>query len=71
MDARYVIGKDYEAIQTKVLHLVPTHAQVLSHNSLCLRRLSPNGGLHRSVAADSVALERNCDVLLATAEAEL
>lgn len=70
MDARQVSPESYKAIETTTLHLVPTHAKVLSHNSMCLARLSPAGGPRRSVAVDSVALDRDLDVVGCMQDAE-
>lgn len=70
MGAREVSGESYKAIETTALHLVPTHAKVLSHNSMCLARLSPSGGPRRSVAIDSVALDRDSEVVGCTQDAE-
>jgi len=71
VDARSVDDSKYADIETKVLHLVPTHAQVLKHNNTCLRRLSPDGGPRRSVAVDYVSLDRNSDVQLDAEAVEL
>lgn len=70
MDAREVSGESYKAVETTALHLVPTHAKVLSHNSTCLARLSPVGGPRRSVALDSIALDRDSDVVGCTRDAQ-
>jgi len=61
MNARSVDCSRYAEIETKVLHLVPAHAQVLKHNNRCLRRLSQDGGLRRAVAVDFVALDWDSD----------
>lgn len=69
VDARSVDSSQYKAIETSVLHLVPTHAKVLSHNNMCLGRLSPEEGARRSVATDRVALDRDAEATLNPQEA--
>jgi len=64
VDSRSVDGAKYKDIETKMLHLVPTHAQVMDHNHKCLRRLAPVAGPRRSVAVDSVALDRDAEAML-------
>jgi len=39
MDERSVTNEAYKALQYKVLHIVPRHEEVDSHNEACLRRL--------------------------------
>jgi len=70
IDARSVDGANYEAIKTTVLHLVPTHTKVLTHNNMCLRQLCPDGGPQRSVAVDRVELDRDMDLKLTTEDAD-
>lgn len=61
MKERQVGGREYEAVQDKVLHLMPRLEDVTSHNRSCLFRLGGEDGVRTSMATDSTRLDPNRD----------
>jgi len=61
MDERSVTDEAYEALQYKVLHIMPRHEDVDNHNEACLRRLCAGAPPTVSVAIHNVKEDPNRD----------
>jgi len=61
MDERSVTDEAYKALQYKVLHIMPRHEDVDSHNDACLRRLCAGAPPTVSFAIHNVKEDPNRD----------
>jgi len=66
MDERSVTEEAYQELQYKVLHIMPRHEDVYSHNEACLRRLCAGAPPTVSLAIHSVKEDPNRDRTVAS-----
>lgn len=58
-------------MEANVLHLIPTHGGVHSHNQACLSRLAPQGRPAPFVRHDFARLNKNCNAAQPTRKTEV
>jgi len=65
---RTVSADEYRSVEVNVLHLMPTHEEVIAHNVKCFKRLCPAGQPPPFVCQDRAALPNDRDTAAAVVD---